>query len=136
MAQVLLYNINRAEKLAKIRFILLKLGLSGKVVSPDEYRHPLGYLAGLDGFEAAGCEAEDAFSEEMLVMCGLSSPQFSAFLNALRQNRCTVALKAMLTETNAAWNSYRLHRELAAEHEALQKVKPKDAEKKSLHCKK
>lgn len=135
MTGVLLYNIGR-EKLPKIRFILFKLGLSAREVSPAEFDRPIGALAGLEGFEPAETAAGDPFAGEMLVMCGLSSPQFSAFLNALRQNRCTVALKAVLTETNAWWSAARLYRELAAEHEALQRVKPKDAEKKSAHRKK
>ena len=132
MTNLLLYNIGK-DKLPKIQFILLKLGLRARQVSPAEYAQPIGYLAGIEGF-APNREAPEApFSGEMLVMAGLSSQQFSALLNALRQNRCTVALKAVLTETNAAWSSARLHRELSAEHEALQKVKPKDAEKKSAH---
>ena len=47
----------------------------------------------------------------------------------LRQNRCTVALKAVLTQTNAGWSSQRLHRELAAEHEAMRNAA------KSVHSK-
>ncbi|MBQ6274765.1 MAG: DUF3783 domain-containing protein [Oscillospiraceae bacterium] len=134
MTGVLLYNIGR-EKLPKIKFILFKLGLRAREVSPAELDRPIGALAGLEGFDAAETDAGEPFAGEMLVMCGLSSPQFSAFLNALRQNRCPVALKAVLTETNAAWPSYRLYRELQAEHEALQKVKPKDAGERSAHRK-
>ena len=132
MTGVLLYNLHR-EKLLKIKFILFKLGLAAREVSPAEYGHPLGYLAGLPGFEAAESETQEDIPGEMLVLCNLSSPQFSALLNALRQNRCPVALKAVLTETNAAWPSYRLYRELQAEHKALQRVKPKNAAKKSAH---
>ena len=44
-----------------------------------------------------------------------------------------MALKAVLTETNAAWSSRRLYRELQAEHEALSKVRPKYAAKSSRH---
>ena len=135
MTGVLLYNIGK-EKLPKIKFILFKLGLSAREVSPAEFDRPIGYLAGLEGFDAAETDAGEPFAGEMLVLCGLSSAQFSAFLNALRQNRCAVALKAVLTETNAGWSAARLYRELAAEHEALQRVKPKDAEKKSAHRKK
>ena len=135
MTGVLLYNIGR-EKLPKIKFILFKLGLNAREVSPAEFGLPIGALAGLKGYVSAETESPESFSREMLVMCGLSSAQFSAFLGALRQNRCTVALKAVLTETNAHWDSVRLHRELAAEHEALQKVKPNDAEKRSTHHKK
>ena len=134
MTNVLLYNIGR-DKLKKIQFILFKLGLRGREVSPAEYARPIGDLAGLEGFDTAETDAGEPFAGEMLVLCGLSTAQFGAFLNALRQNRCTVALKAVLTETNAVWDSRRLHRELSAEHEALQKVKPKDAEKKSAHSK-
>ncbi len=137
MKGVLLYNLSR-EKLSKIRVILLRLGLPARLVRPEEYALPVGALAELEDLSPAeaGQEADgEAFREEMLVMCGLSSAQFSAFLNALRQNRCTVPLKAVLTETNAAWSSLRLHRELQLEHEALQKLKPKDAEKQSAHHK-
>ena len=134
MTNVLLYNISK-DKLPKLQFILFKLGLRARQVSPAEYAHPIGYLAGIESFAPSQEAPGEPFSGEMLVMAGLSSPQFSAFLNALRQNRCTVALKAVLTETNAAWDSQRLHRELSAEHEALQKVKPKNAEKKSAHSK-
>ena len=131
MKGVLLYNIS-ADKLKKIRVILLRLGLQGRVVTPEEFMLPVGQLAGLDGLspaETAQEGAEEAFREEMLVMCDLPSAVFSAFLNALRQNRCTVALKAVLTETNAGWSSERLHRELAAEHEAMRNAA------KSVHSK-
>ena len=137
MKGVLLYNLSK-EKLTRLRFLLFKLGLEGRVVAPEEYGLPVGALAGLDGLspvpEASEAPQED-FSEEMLVMCGLSSAQFSGFLNALRQNRCGVSLKAMLTETNALWSSVELHRELRREHEALQKARPADAAKKSAHKK-
>ena len=137
MKGVLLYNLPK-EKLGKIRFLLFKLGLEARAVAPEKYALPVGSLAGAEGLspaqEAAEAPQED-FSEEMLVMCGLSSAQFSGFLNALRQNRCTVALKAVLTETNARWSSVELHRELRREHEALQKARPADAAKKSAHKK-
>lgn len=134
MNMVLLYQIPK-EKLRKLRVILLQLGLGAKVVEPEEYGLPIGALAGLEDMDGTSqaSESESPFYGEMLVMCGLSPQQFSAFLNALRQNRCPVALKAVLTETNAAWSSYRLHRELAAEHEALKKVKPENAAKNSRH---
>lgn len=134
MALVLLYNLDR-EKLLRIKLLLLRLGLGAREVSPEEFGQPLGALAGLEGFETSQDAPEESFTQEMLVMVGLSSQQFSAFLEALRQSRATVALKAVLTETNAQWSSVRLHRELAAEHAALQHIKPKDARKHSKHGK-
>ena len=41
MTGVLLYNIGK-EKLPKIKFILFKLGLSAREVSPAELGHPIG----------------------------------------------------------------------------------------------
>ena len=123
MKGVLLYNIS-ADKLKKIR-VILQPQPQGLVVTEEEFALPVGQLAGVDGLspaEKAQEDAEEAFREEMLVMCDLPSPVFSAFLNALRQNRCPVALKAVLTETNAGWSSVRLHRELAAEHEAMKQA--------------
>ena len=125
MRGVLLYNLPK-EKLKKIRVILFKLGLEARVVHSQEYGLPVGTLAGTEEMAPADLpreSGEEAFSDEMLVMCSLPSPLFSAFLGALRQNRCPVALKAVLTETNASWSSLRLHGELLAEHEALQRAK-------------
>lgn len=139
MATVLLYGLSGKDKLKKIRFILFKLGISAQEIDPGRYDLPLGALVGLEGFPTelpaadAGQVTDETAVGEMLVMCGLSSPQFSALLNALRQERVPVALKAMLTETNAAWSSRRLYRELQAEHEALSKVRPKDAAKNSRY---
>ncbi len=134
MGTVLLYNLEQ-EKLRRIRFLLVKLGLGAREVSPAEFAHPIGYLAGLEGYEAAQEAAEEPFRQEMLVMAGLTSQQFGAFLEGLRQSRATVALKAVLTETNADWSSHRLQRELAAEHAALQKLRCREAPKKSAHRK-
>ena len=126
MAQVLLYNITDDAKRQKIGLAAWKLGIAARSVKPEEYSQPLGWLLGLEGFSPAEGEAE-LFSQEMLVMHGLSSQQFSGFLDALRRNRVPVALKAVATEHNVAWSSATLCRELQQEHEAM-----KDAGK-SVH---
>ena len=118
MALVLLYNLTEKEKFAQIRFTLFKLGIPWREVSPEEYALPIGRLAGVE-VEAEEEDAQELFTDEMLVLCGLEQAQFHAFLDQIRRSRATVALKAVLTETNAAWSSYRLHREIAAEHEAM-----------------
>lgn len=119
MGTVLLYNLNDTEKRMKIKLCLYRLGLSAKDVAPEDFGHPLGYLLGLEGFAPAAGEAE-SFTAEMLVMHALSRQQFSALLDALRQARVPVKLKAVVTETNLAWSSAQLCRELAAEHAAMQ----------------
>ena len=54
-------------------------------------------------------------------MHGLAPAQFNALLDALRREGLRVALKAVVTDTNVAWSSELLHRELAAEHAAMQR---------------
>ena len=120
MALVLLYNIPK-EKQQKIAFAAWKLGIPVRSVAPEDFSHPLGWLLGLEGFSPAAA-AEDAFREEMLVMHGLSSPQFSGFLDGLRRGRVPVALKAVATEHNVSWSSAALCRELQQEHEAMRRA--------------
>ena len=128
MACVLLYNFTDPARRMKLKLCLHRLGLRCRDVSPEEQGHPLGLLLGLDGYDPG--EPGAAFTEEMLVMHELSREQFSALLDALRREHLSVALKAVVTETNVAWSSERLHRELAAEHAAM------SAAGRSVHRKK
>lgn len=118
MAQLLLYNIP-PQRLAKMRAIFLRLGLKAAVVAPESWDKPIGSLLGLET-EAQG-EAGEAFREEMLVMYNLPQGTMNQLLAAMRQSKTVVALKAIVTQTNVHWSSYRLYQELAAEHEALKK---------------
>ena len=118
MGEILLYNIPEGEKRRRITVALTRLGIRGRDVSAEEYGHPIGWLAGLEGFAPGEAEAEPV-GAEMLVMAGLSGRQFSGFLEELRRQRAPVALKAVLTETNANWTPAALCRELMREHEAM-----------------
>ncbi len=117
MALVLLFHIPEAKK-RKIRLCAARQGVAVREVAEEAFSLPLGQIAGLEGFEAAQSVIEP-FDEEMLVMAGLGRAQFSGFLDALRRERVPVALKAVLTETNAHWTPAALCRELRREHEAL-----------------
>ena len=68
------------------------------------------------------------------LLSGAARP-FDALLSSLRRSRVVVALKAVVTEDNAAWSSLQLHDELRQEHEAMKGTRPKDAEKRSAHRK-
>ena len=50
MACALLYNFKDAARLQKVRFALFKLGVSGRVVAPEELSQPIGHLCDLEGF--------------------------------------------------------------------------------------
>lgn len=135
MACALLYNFKDAARLQKVRFALFKLGVSGRVVAPEELSQPIGHLCDLEGFSPVEETVEGGFSDEMLVLCGLSGPQLDALLSSLRRSRVVVALKAVVTEDNVAWSSLQLHDELRQEREAMKGTRPKDAKKHSAHRK-
>ena len=69
---------------------------------------------------AEGQSGEQAFSDEMLVMAYFPQGMMNVFLQGLRRaGVAPVALKAVLTPTNAAWSSAQLHEELSREHAAM-----------------
>jgi len=136
MPFTLLYNLSGKPKTQKLRFVLAKLGLRAREVKREELGQPVGFLAGLDGFQSTETYEGEGFSDEMLVMCGLADAQIGALLTALRQARVPVALKAVLTEENAGWSSLQLHEELCRERDALEGKAPGDAESASVHGKK
>ena len=120
MATVLLYNIGK-EKMAKLSVVLLRSGIRWRAVSPAEYALPIGLLVG-GGTASAESESTDSpFTDELIVMHDFTRTQLNAFLDALRRSRITIPLKAIVTETNALWSSFQLHKELCAEREAIEK---------------
>ena len=121
MALVLEYNISQS-RLQKLRFALMKSGLKSRAVKKAEYGQSLGYLAGIEGYEEIPNADGRDFSDEMLVLCGLSDRQIGVLLPTLRNAGVSVSLKAALTETNAGWSSSQLREELIREREAFEKT--------------
>ncbi len=123
MPEVLLYNLNDPDKLRRLRSVLLRQGIGARAVRYEEYGHPIGFLTGYEGFEAGAPYTGEDFSDEMLLLDGFSSRELSALLDALRAARATVALKAVVTEHNAAWNSAQLHAAVKEEHETMRELR-------------
>jgi len=123
MARALLYNLTGKPKTAKLRAALLRAGVSACPVDAKDYSQSLGYLAGREGFAALPAYRGVGFSDEMMVMCDFSSRQINEVLEQLRAAKAVIPLKAVLTETNAGWDSLQLHKEIRAEHEAMQKLR-------------
>lgn len=123
MTPVLLtYHIAPA-KLAKIQVLCMRLGIRVCPVEPEDYGAPLAALAGLAEKGRYPALAGD-FADEMLVMANFRPGMMDALLNGFRQSRIPpVPLKAMLTETNAQWNSVELHRAIAEEHELMHRAR-------------
>lgn len=117
MAQVLLFNLDAAKRSAMLP-LLLRLKIAVRDVPPEQQGRSIGTLTGRAGYPDPGDAAR--FTDELLVMDSLDAAQFHGLLDGLRQARATVALKAVTTEQNLTWSAARLHREIAAEHAALQ----------------
>ena len=120
MGQVLIYNLPEGEKRKRLRVVLMRTGLRARDVTPEEYGHPVGYLAGMEGFESAEPYTGEGFRDEMLVLHDLSAEQFHGLLNGMQALQAPVTYKAVTTEHNLSWTPTRLYRELAAEHAAMQ----------------
>ena len=114
---VLMYNCSGPEW-AKLRQIFLMLRVRIRPVEADQYGLTLAELLSRSG-EKRGV-VED-FSDPMLVFCGLSQGKLDQLLTAMaRAQLPRIALKAMLTPTNAGWTSQQLWTELRREHAAME----------------
>ena len=116
---ILTFNLNET-RLSKLRFICMKLGLAVRPVPAEDFCQPISALCGLSApAEAAPAEA---FPEEMLIFSHMDNAQVNRFLQTARQMRfAPVALKAVLTPTNAEWTPVQLCAELKDERAAVMK---------------
>lgn len=121
---LLCYNLS-GEKMQKIRLAAMRLKIRVRTVEEDEYAQTVAALCGLEEKTDAAYVGA-GFEDEMLVMANFPAGMMNAFLGLFRRmGIAPVALKAMLTPTNAAWNSEKLHAEIAGEHQAMMNGKEK-----------
>ena len=119
---ILFYNLDN-EKGRRLKLICLKHKIKIKVVPKTDYETAIGTLVGLPDIPAPTDSSEvtqEDFNDEMLVFHHFDNQLLDTFLMEFRKNNIPrVNLKAVLTEHNMRWNSYALHQELSAEHEAM-----------------
>ena len=121
---LLCYNLS-GEKMQKIRLAAMRLRIRVRPVEEDEYAQTVAALCDLEE-KADAAYVGAGFEDEMLVMANFPAGMMNAFLGLFRRmGIAPVALKAMLTPTNAAWNSEKLHAEIAGEHQAMMNGKEK-----------
>ena len=122
MARVLLFNLPE-DRAKRVRALLFRLKLTWREVRPEEQGQTVDRLlrAGKDdpGETAGEASAFEPFSQEMLVMAGLTAAQFHLLLDGLRAQGIRIPLKAVATETNVRWPAVRLYEELKCEAEAM-----------------
>lgn len=116
MAKLLLFNIEK-RKAAKIKLLCRKFFMEAAEVPKEDFGCKLSCLLGMtndrDAAEAA------AFTEEMLYFADVNGGLLGIFLDRLRRDRLSVALKAVKTEANIHFTAYELYKELSAEREAI-----------------
>lgn len=117
---VLFYNLDN-EKGRKLKLICLKLKLKIRIIYPEQYFEPIGFLAGLAKVTSSKKPFnETGFSDEMLVMKGFDNRLLDLFLLEFKKNHIErIHLKAVITDQNMYWDSIKLHAELISEHEAM-----------------
>ena len=114
-----------ASKAAKLKGVLIRMGIRIKNITPEQTGQTIGYLAGFDGFDEMepqeGSVAPE-IDEEMLVMKNFTNRRIDELLVGLRRAGVPkIELKAVVTETNCGWSFYTLYEELKKEREAMTK---------------
>ncbi len=117
---VLLYNFDKT-RLQLVRKSLAPLGCTVKTVAKRDYGQPVGFLAGAEGVSPNKTKnASEGFSEEMMVIYGFGSEMIDVLIAALKSGGVgKIDLKAVVTPTNAVWDSVKLYGEIKADHEAM-----------------
>lgn len=111
---VLLFNLS-ARKLQTIRVLGKKLQIRTVVVPPERAGHTVGELfRGVEG----DCPAQTPFSEEVAIL-DMPDVIMNFFLQGLRREKASIALKAAYTDTNDSWTADALYQELCREREAF-----------------
>ena len=124
---VLYFSPKKTPQTAALKGLLIRMGIRIRNIAPEQVQEQVGALAGAAGFEKSGAastadpEALEKLQEEMLVLCNFSEARLDALLQGMRRSGIRIALKAMLTESNAGWTFLQLYEELLKEHARMTK---------------
>lgn len=119
---VLYYTPESTKKTAKLKAVLIQMGVRIKNIGACQVGERVGYLAGMDGYEKNEIgEALPLISQEVLVMKDFSSRRMDElFLRIRKAGIPKIDLKAVITATNAGWTFYQLYEEILAEHRQME----------------
>ena len=116
---ILTFNFT-PDRLSKLRFICLRLGVQVLDVPEPGFYNTLGAICGLS--DPNDAEGRRNFTDEMMVFAHMDNALVNRFLQTAKQMRfAPVALKAILTPPNAVWTPAQLCQELKDERSAVLK---------------
>ena len=128
------YNPGRPETMKHVpmmKGVLVRMGIRIRNIGPEQVMETVGYLAGMDGFQASDKKTEGqtegqeeaglpVIPVEMMVLKQFSNRRLDELLMNLRKAGVPkIGLKAVLTEHNSTWTFYHLYEELKEEHETM-----------------
>ena len=105
----------------QMKMVFARLGIRFHSISPAQTGETVGFLTGMDGYEAqpAG-SAPPTVADEVLILKNFTGRRLDATLAALKKSGVPpIPLKAVVTEHNLSWTFAALARELREEHEAF-----------------
>lgn len=117
--RVLLFNFAADSRTMRLLRFLDDSGTAVTQVPSCSYYEKLGALFALPGYEKSGVRHFGTpFQDEMLVMAGFDQVRLDALLHFFRDEKLPpVALKALLTPTNADWDAVTLHSHMLQERD-------------------
>ena len=124
METLVYYAAGNEEKEKRMERLAKKLGAGFRAVYPIQTGQQVGFLAGLSGYaekKLSLLELPPRIEEEMLILNGFAGKKLDALLAALREEKLTVPLKAVVTEHNVSWTLAALYAEIVEERAEMMK---------------
>ncbi len=113
--QIIFLNVSD-EKIKKLKPVLGLMGIRITVIDSSRLNDTVGHIAYPDMFENDSADGKtQEFNDEFMLICGMDGKMLDTVLNFMRGAKQSIALKAMLTETNSLWSLSRLISEISAE---------------------
>ena len=120
--KVVLYNLgDDSSRGDRVRKILDKIGVPTETMEYAHLNETVGYLAGLDGYEAAKSAWTGAtFDAEFMLLCNLPESLLDRFLDEMQANGLRIDHKAIVTEYNREYEFHELIEDIKEEHNTFQ----------------
>lgn len=122
--KILLYHMPE-EKEKKIRGVMKPLRIMVQAVTPRQYEEAVGNIALGNASGENKMPTGPIFGTrqmgEMAVFSGITSERMDEVLRVLKEEKISIALKAVVTMHNFGWDGYTLYQELEKERESYGK---------------